>query len=69
MLLMDRQVIKLDPSSYRGYEQRHAALHGAERYTEAVEAFDTMLLKIEGSPDKHVRGECISSNSCGITER
>lgn len=45
------QVIKLHPSSYRGYEMRHAALHGASRFAEAVEAFDTMLSKLEGSPD------------------
>ena len=55
------QVIKLDPSSHRGYEQRHAALHGAKRHAEAVEAFDTMLFKLEESPDDRVRGESFPS--------
>lgn len=32
-------------------------LHGAGRYAEAVESFDTMLSKMEGSPDEHVRSE------------
>ena len=36
---------------------RHAALHGAGCYAEAVEAFDTMLLKLEQSPDEQIRGE------------
>jgi hypothetical protein len=36
---------------------RHAALHGARRHAEAVEAFNTMLLKLEESPNQHIRGE------------
>ena len=36
---------------------RHAALHGARRHEEAVEAFNTMLLKLEESPNKRIRGE------------
>ena len=50
-------MIKLDPSSHLGYEQKHAALHGAKRCAEAVGAFDTMLSKIKISPDARVRGE------------
>ena len=53
------QVIKLDPSCYRGYERRHAALHGSQRYPEAFEAFNVMLTTIEQSPDPHVRGESL----------
>jgi hypothetical protein len=34
---------------------RHAALHGARRHAEAVEAFNTMLLKLEESPNQHIR--------------
>ncbi|KAG9309693.1 hypothetical protein JVU11DRAFT_10366 [Chiua virens] len=49
------EAIQLDPSSYRGHERRHAALHGMRRYSEAVEAFDTMLLKFNESPDEHIR--------------
>ena len=50
-------MIELDPSSYRGYECRHAALHGAGRHDEAVAAFDVMLLKLQESPNPRVRGE------------
>ena len=51
------QVIELDPSSHRGYEGKHAALHGMERYTEAFEAFRMMLSKLEQSPDPKIRGK------------
>ena len=59
------QVIELDPSCHRGYEQKYAALHGARRYAEAVEAFDTMLRKLEQSPDRRVRGESFSQDQLG----
>ena len=36
---------------------KHAALHGARRHEEAVEAFNTMLLKLEESPNQRIRGE------------
>ncbi|KAF8548009.1 hypothetical protein OG21DRAFT_1516754 [Imleria badia] len=49
------EAIKLEPSCHRGYEMRHSALHGAGRYAEAVEAFNKMILKLEESPDKHIR--------------
>ena len=42
--------------SYKGYERKHAALHGAKRYGEAFEAFEVMLSRIEESPDPKVRG-------------
>ena len=51
------QVIELDPSFHRGYEGKHAALHGMERYTEAFEAFRMMLSKLEQSPDPQIRGK------------
>ncbi|KAG8214228.1 hypothetical protein J3R82DRAFT_11026 [Butyriboletus roseoflavus] len=51
------EIINLDESSFRGYEVRHAALHGARRHAEAVEAFRTMLEKIEQSPYEDIR-EC-----------
>ena len=51
------QVIELDPSSYRGYEGKHAALHSMGRHGEAFEAFKMMLLKLEQSPDPKIRGK------------
>jgi hypothetical protein len=49
----------LDPSSPWGYERKHAALHRAGRYDDAVCTFETMLVKILQSPDPEIRGECI----------
>ncbi|KAG9309770.1 hypothetical protein JVU11DRAFT_10144 [Chiua virens] len=49
------EVIKLDPSSHRGHERRHAALHVARRHTEAVDAFHTMLSKLKESLEEHIR--------------
>ncbi|KAG2335876.1 hypothetical protein BDR05DRAFT_971340 [Suillus weaverae] len=50
--LLDAQmVIKLTPSSYVGYQLEHAALHGAQRYDEAIEAFKIMLSRLENAPD------------------
>ncbi|KAH7903553.1 hypothetical protein BJ138DRAFT_1131315 [Hygrophoropsis aurantiaca] len=47
--------IGLDPSSPWGYERKHAALHGAQEYGNAIEAFSTMLLKLEDSSDPRIR--------------
>ena len=52
-------MIELDPSSPWGYERKHAALHSAGRYDDAIGTFETMLLKISLSPDPEIRGECI----------
>ena len=51
------QVIERDPSFHRGYEGRHAALHGMGRYSEAFEAFRMMLSKLEQSSDPQIRGK------------
>jgi hypothetical protein len=51
------QIIELDPSSHRGYEGKHAALHGMGRYSEAFEAFRMMLSKLKQSPDPQIRGK------------
>ena len=51
----------LDPSSPWGYERKHAALHRAGCYDDAIGTFETMLLKISQSPDPEIRGECIDS--------
>ncbi|KAI9571745.1 hypothetical protein HD554DRAFT_2326879 [Boletus coccyginus] len=44
-------VITLDPSSLSGHERRHAALLGAHRYDEAINAHNHMLLMLEQSAD------------------
>ncbi|KAG2153472.1 uncharacterized protein EDB93DRAFT_1248737 [Suillus bovinus] len=50
-LLDAEKVIELDPSSYFGYQLKHAVLHGAHRYDEAIDAFQTMLSKLENAAD------------------
>ncbi|KAF8557067.1 TPR-like protein [Imleria badia] len=49
------KIITLDPSSPYGYEWKHAALHGARRYDDAICTFETMLLKLSLSPDPAIR--------------
>ena len=49
------QATKVDPLHPRGYEQRHAALHGLQRYDEAIAAFTRMLSIIEESPNQEIR--------------
>nr|AFB76151.1 hypothetical protein [Suillus grevillei] len=49
------KVVEIDPSSYIGYELKHTALQGAQRYGEAVQAFKTMLYKLDDSPDAEIR--------------
>jgi hypothetical protein len=51
------QVIELYPSSYKGYERKHAVLHGMGRHSEALEAFEIMISKLKEFPDPHIRGE------------
>ncbi|KAG1811113.1 uncharacterized protein BJ212DRAFT_1483786 [Suillus subaureus] len=50
-LLDAEKVIELDPSSYFGHQLKHAALHGAHQYDEAIEAFEIMLSKLENASD------------------
>ncbi|KAH7903768.1 hypothetical protein BJ138DRAFT_1107400, partial [Hygrophoropsis aurantiaca] len=47
--------IKLNSLSPWGYERKHAALHGAQDYGNAIEAFNAMLSKLENSPDPPTR--------------
>ena len=49
-----RQVIALDPSSPWGYETKHAALHKAGDYENAIKAFETMLSRLS---DREIYGE------------
>lgn len=50
------QVIELDPSCYKGYQRKHAALYGMGLHSEAFKAFSVMLSKLDQSPDPHIRG-------------
>ncbi|KAF8555005.1 TPR-like protein [Imleria badia] len=52
------QVIMLDPSSPWGYEMKHAALHKAGDYDDAVDALEVMLSKLSQSPDPDVQQHC-----------
>jgi hypothetical protein len=51
------QDIELDPLSHRGYEGKHAALHGMGRYSEAFEVFKMMLSILDQSPDPQIRSK------------
>lgn len=47
-------MIALDPRSPRGYEMKHAALHKARKFRNAVGALETMFSEI---PDLDTQGE------------
>ncbi|KAG1897950.1 uncharacterized protein F5891DRAFT_956243 [Suillus fuscotomentosus] len=49
------KVIENSPSSYLGYEMKHKALHAGQRYDEAIEALDSMLSKLNDTPDPQIR--------------
>jgi hypothetical protein len=53
----DAQVIELEPSSHVGYQLKHTALHGAQRYGEAVEAFQIMLAKLDSARGMQIRSK------------
>ncbi|KAG2345954.1 hypothetical protein BDR05DRAFT_97821 [Suillus weaverae] len=54
-LLDAQKVIELNSLSYLGYNLKHAALHGARRYDEAIQTFQTMLSRLDKSPDIQIR--------------
>ncbi|KAG2126790.1 uncharacterized protein EDB93DRAFT_1341093 [Suillus bovinus] len=54
-LLDAQKVIEIDSLSYHGYKLKHAALHGAQRYDEAIQAFQMMLSKLDNAPDIQTR--------------
>ncbi|KAG2353418.1 WD40-repeat-containing domain protein [Suillus spraguei] len=54
-LLDADKVIELNPSSHLGYELKHAALRGVQRYDDAFEAFTIMLSKLDDAPDLQIR--------------
>ncbi|KAG8216979.1 hypothetical protein J3R82DRAFT_7285 [Butyriboletus roseoflavus] len=49
------EAVEADPTSPWGYERRHAALHGLQRYDEAVDAFTRMFSLVEESLDPDIR--------------
>ncbi|KAG1817516.1 uncharacterized protein BJ212DRAFT_1269921 [Suillus subaureus] len=62
-LLDAEKVIELNPSAYLGYQLKHEALHGAQCYDEAIEAFQIMLLKLDEASDSQIQKlyqHCIS---------
>ncbi|KAI6098469.1 hypothetical protein F5141DRAFT_1219540 [Pisolithus sp. B1] len=49
------EAVKADPSNPWGYEAKRAALYGATRYDEAIDAFESMLHAIDESQDPKIR--------------
>ncbi|KAI5984705.1 hypothetical protein EDC04DRAFT_3003763 [Pisolithus marmoratus] len=49
------EAVKVDPSYPWGYEVKFVALHRANRYDEAVDAFKSMLHALERHPDPAIR--------------
>jgi hypothetical protein len=47
----DTEVIEPNSSSVLGYQLKHKIFHGAQRYGEAIAAFEMMLSKISDGPD------------------
>ncbi|KAG2355810.1 hypothetical protein BDR07DRAFT_1492731 [Suillus spraguei] len=54
-LLDAQKVTKLNSLSYLGYNLKYAALHGAQRYDETIQAFRIMLSKLDSAPDTETR--------------
>jgi hypothetical protein len=57
MLTGDTQVIELEPSSHVGFPLKHLALHGAQHYSEGVEAFRIMLAKLDSARGMQIRSK------------
>jgi tetratricopeptide (TPR) repeat protein len=57
-LLDAQKVIELDSLSYLGYNLKHAALHGARRYDEAIQTFETMFSELDDASDVQTRKLC-----------
>ncbi|KAF8551249.1 hypothetical protein OG21DRAFT_1445453 [Imleria badia] len=52
------EAITFDSSSPWGYETMRAVLHGTGRYDDAIQSFETMLVKMGQSADPQVRERC-----------
>jgi len=50
-------VTELNPRSYLGFQLKHAALHGAKQYGEAMEAFEVMLSILDDAHDPEMQGK------------
>ncbi|KAG1719417.1 hypothetical protein EDB19DRAFT_1918942 [Suillus lakei] len=50
-LFDSQKVIELNSLSHTGYNLKHAVLHGAQHYDEAIKTFKIMLSKLDNSPD------------------
>lgn len=57
------QVIELNPTSYIGYELKHAALHGGQRYDEAIETIESMVSRLDDASDTQIRGKARISHA------
>ncbi|KAN0094882.1 hypothetical protein V8E55_003169 [Tylopilus felleus] len=63
------KVVELDPLSPWGYERKHAALHKAGHYKDAIIAFEVMLSRMVESSDPEIRGmELVSSMTTCIDD-
>ncbi|KAG2356435.1 hypothetical protein BDR07DRAFT_447208 [Suillus spraguei] len=54
-LIDAEKVIELYPLSCLGYNLKHAALHGALHYDEAIQTIQTMASILDGAPDTQTR--------------
>jgi hypothetical protein len=57
MLTSDIQVIELDSLSCVGYNLKHAALHGARRYDEAIQTIHTMISNLDNPSNIQTRSK------------
>ncbi|KAG1726887.1 uncharacterized protein EDB91DRAFT_1350447 [Suillus paluster] len=71
-LLDAQKAIELNPSGHIGYEVKNAALHGAQRYDEAIEALQMMISKLENATDTQIRklrGQYVNISEAAIAIR
>ncbi|KAG2339607.1 hypothetical protein BDR05DRAFT_615419 [Suillus weaverae] len=54
-LLDAQRVIELEPSSHVGYQLKHTTLHSAQRCSEAIEALQIMLAKLDSAPGMEIQ--------------
>ncbi|KAG0695752.1 hypothetical protein DFH29DRAFT_1072384 [Suillus ampliporus] len=50
-----QKAIELNSLPHLGYNLKHAALHGAQHYDEAIQAFRIMLSQLDNAPDTQTR--------------
>ena len=59
-------MIELDPMSPWGHERKHAVLHKAGDYQNAIKAFEVMLSTMLKSSDPEIHGEGVDTISKSI---